>query len=428
MRKLLLTFLILLSTITGNTQQFKIDADYRARAEYSNGFGTLISSGTDFGLFVEQRARLGFGYSDNYITSSLSFQDVSVWGDKPQITSKDINRSLSLAEAWVNVHISKHWSTKVGRQTIAYDDERIFGGLDWAMQGRFHDALLLNYKKANYKLVMGFAFNQNAVSRENTLFDPNNSADARAVFDYKSMAYLWVHKDWNTISTSFLFLNNTYQNIQGETPVKGNINRQTFGTHVEANSDKALKFLFNFYAQTGEFSKGIALNAYNSSLEIQYKPKSTLLSIGYEVLSGDNTANNEITSFFPVFGTNHKFNGFMDYFYVGNHANNIGLRDLYAKAIFVTGKKSKLLTKVHYFSGDKSIDNEYYLGTELDIVFTQKITPYASVKVGYSQMFASETMEKLKNVSSPNSIQNWGWLMLVVKPNLLNWKKNKEII
>ena len=231
-----------------------------------------------------------------------------------------------------------------------------------------------------------------------------------------------------TGSTSFLFLNNTYQNIQGETPVKGNINRQTFGTHVEANSDKALKFLFNFYAQTGEFSKGIALNAYNSSLEIQYKPKSTLLSIGYEVLSGDNTANNEITSFFPVFGTNHKFNGFMDYFYVGNHANNIGLRDLYAKAIFVTGKKSKLLTKVHYFSGDKSIDNEYYLGTELDIVFTQKITPYASVKVGYSQMFASETMEKLKNVSSPNSIQNWGWLMLVVKPNLLNWKKNKEII
>ena len=35
----------------------------------------------------------------------------------------------------------------------------------------------------------------------------------------------------------------------------------------------------------------------------------------------------ENNSFTPFYGTNHKFNGHMDYFYVGNHIGNVGLRE-----------------------------------------------------------------------------------------------------
>ncbi len=424
--KLLLFFFILLFIISTKAQQLTIDADYRARGEYSHGFGTLISNDNDAGLFVQQRARLKFGYSDKKVAAFISFQDVSVWGDEPQITAKDNTNSFSLAQAWVKLMASDSWTIKAGRQILAYDDQRIFGGLDWAMQGRFHDALLVKYTKGNFKMDIGMAFNQNGVSRVNTLFDPNNGGNARGVFDYKAMAYLWLHKNWKIVSGSLLFVNNTYQNLQGEIPVEGNVNRQTLGAHFKISPTKKLKFLVNLYAQTGKFSKSVDLTAYNSLLEINYKPKKTLFGVGYEILSGDDngTSDGEINSFFPVFGTNHKFNGFMDYFYVGNHANSIGLKDFYAKVVAKVGENASLLVKGHYFSADKEINNESYLGTELDVVYSKKIVPYATLKVGYSHMFSSETMETLKNITNVSDTQNWGWAMLVIKPNLLKWKKS----
>ncbi len=423
--KLYLATLLLLLAIKGKAQEVSIDADIRPRLEYLNGFGSLIPDGVDAGLFVQQRSRLKFSYKEEKFSTYLSVQDVSVWGDTPQIAASDGNNSFSLAQAWINFKFGTGWSTKLGRQALVYDDQRIFGGLDWAMQGRFHDAAVLKYSKEGFKLDVGLAFNQNGPGRQTTLFDPNNGGNARAVFDYKGMVYAWLHKDWKGFSASLLLANNSYQTLEDQTPVDGNVNRQTFGTHMVAKPAKGLSIAANIYAQTGEFTEEVDLSAYNALLEINYKPGKTLFGLGFETLSGDDNGgtDGEITSFFPIFGTNHKFNGYMDYFYVGNHANNIGLNDIYAKTVIKTGPTSSLLIKAHYFSGAESLgDNiDDYLGTELDIVFTQKLLSFATLKIGYSHMFASDTMELLKGVAEPADSQYWGWAMLVVKPNFLKW-------
>ncbi|MDH7444188.1 alginate export family protein [Aquimarina sp. 2201CG14-23] len=433
--KLQFTIILLLVLVfKGNAQELSIDADIRPRLEYSHGFGNLIPSGADAALFVQQRSRLKFGYKADKFGAYISVQDVSVWGDTPQIAAADGNNSFSLAQAWIDFKFGNGWSTKLGRQALSYDDQRILGGLDWAMQGRFHDAALIQYKnETGLKLDVGFSFNQNGVSRVNTLFDPNNNGNARAVFDYKGMAYLWLHKDWKTFSGSLLFANNSYQNLDtdGQTPIDGTVNRQTFGTHLVAKPTKGLKFALNLYAQTGKFTETVDLAAYNAGLEVTYKPGKTLYGIGAELLSGDDNggSDGEIKSFFPIFGTNHKFNGYMDYFYVGNHANNVGLQDIYAKVVVKTGTSNSLLAKLHYFSAAEDIagTNDKYLGTELDVVFTQKILPYATLKIGYSQMFAGDSMEVLKGITNPSGLQNWGWAMLIVKPNFLKWNsKPKE--
>ncbi|KAA1248143.1 alginate export family protein [Aquimarina sp. RZ0] len=426
-----LQLLILLSVLffKGKAQELSIDADIRPRLEYSHGFGNLIPSGADGSLFVQQRSRLKFGYKAEKFSAYFSVQDVSVWGDTPQIAAADVNNSFSLAQTWINFKFASGWSTKIGRQALSYDDQRILGGLDWAMQGRFHDAALIQYNNdSGLKLDVGLSFNQNGVSRVNTLFDPNNGGNARAVFDYKGMAYAWLHKDWEKFSGSLLFVNNSYQNLggdAGQTPIDGTVNRQTFGTHLVAKPAKGLKFAVNLYGQTGKFTETVDLSAYNASLEVTYKPGKTLFGLGGEILSGDDNggSDGEIKSFFPIFGTNHKFNGYMDYFFVGNHANSVGLQDIYAKAVVKTGAKSSLLAKIHYFSAAEDIatTDDKYLGTELDLVFTQKILPYATLKIGYSQMFASDSMEVLKGVTNPSGLQNWGWAMLVVKPNFLKW-------
>ena len=429
MKKYLLLLAYLLSLSVVYSQELRIDADIRPRLEYLHGFGNLIPSDTDAAIFVQQRSRLNFGYKAEKFSALVSVQDVSVWGDTPQIAAADNNNSFSLAQAWINFKFGNGWSTKLGRQAISYDDQRILGGLDWAMQGRFHDAALLRYaNETGLKLDFGFAFNQNGLSTQNTLFDPNNDGNARAVFDYKGMAYAWLHKDWKKISGSLLFINNSYQNLDptdGQTPIDGTVNRQTFGTHLVAKPVKALSITGNIYVQTGEFAEDINLSAYNALLEVTYKPGKTLFGIGGEILSGDDNggSDGEIKSFFPIFGTNHKFNGYMDYFYVGNHANNVGLQDLYLKTVIKTGASSSLLAKIHYFSAAEDIagTDDSYLGTELDLVFTQKLLPYATLKIGYSQMFAGDNMEILKNVPNSSGLQNWGWAMLIVKPNFLTW-------
>ena len=83
-----------------------------------------------------------------------------VWGENRQILPDDQNDSFAVFEAWANINLGKGWSTKLGRQVISYDDQRIFGGLDWAQQGRNHDAGLLKYKKDKFILDIGLAFSQ----------------------------------------------------------------------------------------------------------------------------------------------------------------------------------------------------------------------------------------------------------------------------
>jgi hypothetical protein len=62
------------------------------------------------------------------------------------------------------------------------------------------------------------------------------------------------------------------------------------------------------------------------------------------------------------------------------------------------------------------------LGTEIDLFFSFKLTKGVSFKGGYSQMFASETMEAVKG-GSGSETNNWAYAMILFKPTLFEHKK-----
>ncbi len=41
-----------------------------------------------------------------------------------------------------------------------------------------------------------------------------------------------------------------------------------------------------------------------------------------------------------------------------------------------------------------------------------------SIGLSHSQMFATETMDEVKNVSNSSAMQNWVWAMIAFKPKL----------
>lgn len=400
--------------------QLKVDADIRPRFEYRHGFGNLFPDNADPAAFVVQRTRLNLNYKMENLTFMMSFQDVSVWGDTRQIDPTDSNNSFSMFQGWVQYAFDEKWSTKLGRQVISYDDQRIFGGLDWAMQGRFHDAALLKYQSDSFVTDIGFAFSQQNQRNEGTGFT------IQGAFTYKAMQYAYLKKKWSSSSLSFLFLNTGFQKFTGPNNdvADGVYYRQTMGSYFTFPVSN-LKLMGFAYYQFGKANAATNLGAYDLSLEANYKPEKTLYGLGFEILSGtDQTGATKNNSFFPLYGTNHKFNGYMDYFYVGNHANNVGLNDIYAKAVFKTGDKSTLLTKIHYFSANAELTNnaDAYLGTELDIVFTQQLMKSVKLNIGYSHMFASDSMSLVKGSRPHDNTNNWAWMMLTIRPTLFSSK------
>ncbi len=342
--------LITLSFQSVTAQQFDLSSEIRSRFEYRNGFKTLVTDDAKAASFVSQRSRLNFTYTSEQLQLFMSLQNVRVWGDVPTLATYDASGN-SIHEAWAKAMISPSFSIKVGRQEINYDDQRIFGSVNWVQQARRHDALIATYKpNKKSTLDIGLAMNENAES----LFSQDYT-----VFNSKGFQYLWYHTNLKNLSISFLALNNELVFDDSFETYKI-VSNQTIGTRFVYKKQQLTATASGYY-QTGGITN-FDLKAHAVAASISYKVTSQLnLGLGFEQLSGTDTNNtsNTVNSFNPWFGTNHKFNGWMDYFYVGNHSNSVGLTDIYAT---LTYKKGKFSAKVipHLFSAAANI----YSGTE----------------------------------------------------------------
>ena len=417
MKKQYVLICILMATIQFAQAQFTLDGEFRPRTEYRHGFGNIIPDAADAGFGISTRIRLNAGYQVDAYKFYVSFQDVMVWGENRQILPYDQNNSFAVFQAWAEINLGEGFSTKLGRQVLSYDDQRIMGGLDWAQQGRNHDAALLKYKKGKFMADFGLAFNQD-YSNPTGFVSTGTGYNTAGFFSYKTMQYLYLKQAWENFTGSVLLLNNGFQKFDTNNNPDGVNSIQTLGTHLDYKKNK-LGVAANVFYQMGDNVDG----AYLLGLDFSYKASDKVkLGAGLELMSGNDTATADTEAFFPLYGTNHKFNGFMDYFFVGNHANNIGLFDVHVSANFKLSDTSGLMVKVLNFSGEQDLPSgENSLGTELDLVFFKAFKGYA-LKLGYSQMFASDGMYELKGISESGAadMQNWGWAMLVIKPKFLN--------
>ena len=428
-KTLTLTFLLMLTYIKFYGQ-FTLDGQFRPRTEYRHGFGTLIADDSDPGFAISTRARLNARFDTENYQFYLSLQDVMVWGENRQILPDDQNDSFAVFEAWAKINFGKGWSTKLGRQVISYDDQRIFGGLDWAQQGRNHDAALIKYKKEKFIMDIGLAFSQdfdNPTGFQSVGTEYNTSG----FFTYKTMQYAYIKQNWGNLSGSLLLLNNGFQNFTGPDDARtadGTSNLQTLGTHMEYKKG-SFGAALNAFIQTGERQNSVDVGgAYLLGLDLNYRASSKIgVGLGTEIISGNKADTADKTeAFFPLYGTNHKFNGIMDYFYVGNHANSIGLLDVHASANITLGETSNLMIKLLNFSGEQELPSgEKSLGTELDLVFSKKFKGYG-LAIGYSQLFAADGMYELKGITEDlaTSNQNWAWVQLTIKPTLFSTKES----
>lgn len=419
-KNLYITACLTLLTAAYSMAQVTVSAEVRPRTEFRNGFKTLTDDSRDPSLFTEQRSRLYFDYADTAFRFRVAFQDIRVWGETTQIFKEEYGKAF-LSEAWGQYYFNSAFSVKVGRQIISYDNERFLGGLEWAQQGRRHDALLLMYDKNKTLFHFGLAYNQDDDVPEPAFLQGDGAGYYSVAGNYKTFQYGYFKKSGDNGSLSLLAFNAGYQNADTTVSFK-----QTFGA-VASKKLAGILLAGDFYYQTGELGSN-KVNAMLGGINATVQTPVTPITIGFEHVSGkdDDDTSSDITAFNPEFGTNHAHNGYMDYFYVGPANGSVGVTDIYLKTSFkVAGGALKV--NIHEFlTGSTQLGTEgdelsSAMGTEVDMVYIKKLKGGVVWNLGYSQMFGTDTMEALRG-GDKSALQCWAWTMITFKPTLFTSK------
>ena len=383
------------------------------------------------------------------------------------------------------------FSIKIGRQELLYDDSRLLGNLDWLQQARRHDAVVFKLLNKGWQADLGLAFNQNsdAVNYNGTYYTPanvmpyvkdskgnlaitpagmiplvNNSSWSSKTGSpslqimpstnglnqaYKSMQFIYLSRSIKTFKISGLILSDQFgkyildsvKNIAGADTgyvygrrfnQKGVNARVTTGLFLNGlfGNTKAFSFTGGFYYQTGKDRDGLSLSAYTTTIAIGYTKKKFSYTGGWDYLSGNSAFSSSKTNhrFDPLYGTPHKFWGYMDYFYAGTGSPSGGLSNPFFKIKYSSiNKRFTAGLDYHYFSLAKDQKDlsgnaiDKYLGSEFDLITNYAINKSSSIECGFSYMAATKSMEYVKGIVPGTSELNptWLYVMLNIKPEFI---------
>jgi hypothetical protein len=119
----------------------------------------------------------------------------------------------------------------------------------------------------------------------------------------------------------------------------------------------------------------------------------------------------------------------MDYFYVGNHNASVGLWDNYLRVSYAKGKSIYSING-HYFNTATDVKNGYEgpkmdvnLGSEIDFTHLFNYSDGVTIQTGYSQFFGTSTLQALRPGTSFKEINNYFYVMLIVRPGSVKFPK-----
>lgn len=483
---------LLMGRSQGVIAQLSLTGQLRTRTEYRDGYGIPESIGSHAAFFTSQRTRLTFNYHSPKVIFQASLQDVRVWGaDASTISSADGNR-LGIHEAWAEIILAnsrdssfprsvlQYLSVRIGRQEIVYDDQRLLGNLDWLQQGRRHDAIVIRLLQHGWQADLGAAFNQNtdAFNYNGTFYTPANvppyAKDSKGNLapvpagliplantagisakngapllvnppgtngqnqDYKAMQFLYVAKVYRATRIAGLlfadefgkYITDSVRNIAGVDTgyiygrrfnQPGLRVRVTSGLLLTSSLDpkKAWNLQAGWWYQGGRDRDGLNLAAYMSTLSLSCHTGSFTYTAGWDYNH----------RFDPLYGTPHKFWGYMDYFYAGTGSPTGGLNNPFLKWKYASsGGRFTLGVDYHYFSlaaaqkDGKGDAIPKYLGSEIDAVAGYQLNKITALEGGACWLAASHSMEYAKGLAPGTARLNatWAYLQVNIRPDFFS--------
>lgn len=418
MKNILISYFLLFPLFIFAQSEFWIEGQVKVRGEFRNGYQTFLPDTLTPIFFTQHRIRLSTGYEMEKVSFYISFQDVRVWGSAAP--GAGTSNTFMLHQGWAKYKFSPLWSVKVGRQVWTYDEQRLIGASDWGMAAAAHDGLLLAYNnpEKGWRAELGAAYNANSASSTWTPYAVPGS--------YVTAQFLWLNKKWEKLSFSATVINAGYQS----TLTNAVHFKLTAGGQVKGKFNN-FDFLAEAYYQGGLNINNIPLNAYLAAVKLNYTiAQKFKIELGTDLLSGTNykDAASSDNSFYAFAGTNHKFYGYMDYFYSNNKHGNAGLLNPYLGLHYLS-EKLNISLRYHYFHSLQPIQNEgASLAHELDLTATYKVHPWVDLELGYSHLLGNQSLGSLKNSIYYNGIHNWAYIQVNFKGEFFRHKFEKKVL
>ncbi|WP_187264584.1 alginate export family protein [Pontibacter beigongshangensis] len=450
-------FLLMQQTATA---QLSLSGQIRTRSELRHGQGSLPVPEAKASFFTNQRTRFNVGYHASRYRFFVSAQEVRVWGSDQSTVSNLEGSKLFLHQAWGEIILSDsanikvdNLSIKTGRQEIVYDDARLLGNLDWLQQGRRHDAIVVKFSHKGWLADAGFAFNQNhgkdTPGRSGNVYNgipaapvvPGTNAIGMM---YKSMQYGYFARTGTFGKLAALVFKDDFQKMQlidgVNTAVPGVNSRITVGGALFSRLTDRIQLNAAAYYQGNNDRFGNTLDAHNFTADVAYTAGKFTTNPGFDYLSGNNTREQSRVNrrFDPLYGTPHKFWGFMDYFYVadqfgadGLQSRSPGLLNFFVRNRYRVSNKLMLTLDLHeFYAGneiaDRTVDplggapSSRRLGTEIDFVVNYTLMKELNIEAGYATIFATPGMDLLKAPATYKQDRGqWAYLMLNFTPDFL---------
>ena len=427
-------------TDSSKINQLSVGLDFMAHGEACGGGmpRTEVKNveEEDESRFLLGRTRIKADYQRSGLQVHAVIQNKAIWGASG-------NQSLNLYEGWVKMTAKNGLFAQLGRVALAYDDERIIGTNDFAVASKSHDVARLGYEGHDHKAHIILAYNQNNDNVYNGTYYVNGAQP------YKTMQTVWYHYDVPKfpLGVSLLFMNmglqagtNKLDDWDYKTNSPRTVYQQMYGGYVNYHPNH-LTLEASYYRQAGKTVKpemgASKIDAWMASVKANISATDKFgFTVGYDHLSGDDFVpdlyggkfgmpNHEVfRGFAPLYGSNKKFYGIMDYFYESAYAHSFtpGLQNAFIGPYYKPTAKFACRAMYHYMAVATKVANlDRTLGHCIDLQASYQFTKDISLMAGSTQMHGTETMDHLKQGEGDKSTR-WGWFSLVISPNLFTTK------
>jgi len=347
---------------------------FTVRTHLSVTAGLLEVEGLSATLGIQTINNLGY---TNYSLPSTSPKKYDVVND-PQ--------AAMLSEASVDYKVGKT-AIHAGRSQLNLDNQRFIGTVGWRQLERSYDTVsATNTDIENLEVMAAYLYGYAGVGGTTT----TETSSAFLHAKYKVMDELTI--------TAYDYMMASQNDTIG-LALTGNAALE--GVKLDYRAEYAIQ-----KDPTLEFRvENVKADATYYNLDLGANISGILAGVNYEVMSGSDGASK--TTFNPAFGTNHKFNGWADVFYVGNAGPSGGLKDANVRLGYAAKGFGKVLAVYHDFQSDVAMaaasGTTNNLGSEIDVLYANAIPgvkglsgllKYASYTKGDATGFANATKDK----------------------------------
>lgn len=349
---------------------------------------------------------------------------------------------LDIFQAYVELGNKKEspFSAKIGRQVLAYGDQRFIGQAGWSNIDRSFDAVKLRYE---VKDVWVDVFSSRVVLADDNNLNVSND------YDYFSGIYAGSKTlvPWQETEVFVLSRNANRFSPTATTgaPVAGGPSARdiySIGFRIRSLPDKLTGWDYSAEGirQFGSVNLGgavgrVSQEAMAFNLNGGYTFKDTIgeprLGLQYTYSSGDSNPNDgKSETLDPLFGSNHGYYGFMDL---------VGIRNIHNPTLSLSAKPAKawkLTADYHLFwlADDRDFfypqtaagraangygrNTQYskFIGSELDMVATYTAKSWLTLEAGYGHFFIGNYIkDSLTAAGNRAADADWVYLQTVLK-------------